>query len=403
MLGSLRRKLPTIGDIDLAIASSQSQKAMEYALLYPQIKAIITKGDKLSHVKLKNKYEVDIKMSDPSEWGSLLQHYTGSKMHNIKLRTITQAKNISLSEYGIKKGNRKYKFKNEKDFYNFLGLSYIEPEMREDKGEIELATKNSLPVLISLKDIKGDLHLHTDFDFQSSHDLGVSTTKDLLDFANHNHYQYLGLSDHNPKFTGLSESQKEKIILKRNLWLDKEYDKYQRGNRHNQVNLLKGLEVDIRPDGDLALSDKNLSHLDYAVVSIHSVFNLSSDKNTERILDALSHPKAKILGHPTTRLINKRDPIVADWDKIFKYCVKNNKIIEINASPDRLDLPDDLTRQAAILGVRFVINTDAHHVSGLETIKYGIWQARRAGLSKKQVINTYSYADLLKVLKSNQY
>lgn len=393
MLGSLRRKLPTIGDIDLAISTTKPKEALDYALKYPDIKGIVNRGEKLSHVKLKSGYEVDIKLSTPDQWGSLLQHYTGSKMHNIKLRTLAMSQKLSLSEYGIKKGNKNYNFKTEKDFYQFLGLPYIPPEMREDKGEIELAKSNQLPNLINLSDIKGDLHLHTNFDFQTSHDLGVSSVQTILEFAQKHHYEYLGLSDHNPKFTGLTEKQKQNIIVKRNKWLKEE------SKGKDKAKILLGLEVDIRPDGDLALSDSKLALLDYAIVSIHSSFNLSSEKNTARILDALSHPQAKILGHPTGRMINGREPITADWNKIFNFCAQHHKILEINASPSRLDLPADLIIQAASLGVKFVINTDSHEVGSMSDMQYGVWQARKAGLSKKQVINTYSYPNLLKVLK----
>lgn len=398
-LGSLRRHLPTVGDIDTAISAKNEKAAMDYALKYPQIVAIVSRGEKLSHVKLKNGYEVDIKLSTPDEWGSLLQHYTGSKMHNIKLRTLALTKKLSLSEYGIKEKKSVHKFKDEKSFYHFLGMSYIPPEIREDKGEIELALKNKVPELVELKDIRGDLHIHSDYDFPSSHDIGASPLSAILDFAHENKYEYLGISDHNPKFMDLTETQKKSILTKRKAYLIEQYRAHENNVKKGTINLLIGLEVDIRPDGDLALSEKLMEELDYAIVSIHSSFEQSSAKNTNRILEALSHPKAVILGHPTGRILNGRDSINADWDKIFDFCVKKEKVIEINAYPTRLDLPDDLIKQAIKYGVKLIVNTDSHNVSQLSFMKYGVWQAMRGYAEKKDIVNTFSYADLRRVLK----
>ena len=393
-LGSLRRKLSTVGDIDLAICSSKPSEAMDYVTSYPKIAGIVTKGETLSHVKLKNGYEVDIKHAYPVEWGSLLQHYTGSKMHNIALRTYALEKNKSLSEYGIKDTRGVHKFKDEKSFYNFLGMDYIPAEMREDKGEIELAKKRQIPKLIELSNIKGDLHIHSDFVFPSSHDLGDSKLSKILDFAIENKYEYIGISDHNPKFSGLTQSAKKTIIESRKKFLLDQFHAYEKSVKKCTVKLLIGMEVDIRPDGELGLSDDLLEMLDYAIISIHSSFDLDREKNTRRIIAALNHPKAIILGHPTGRMLNSREPISADWEKIFSFCKANQKIIEINASPARLDLPDDLIREAASKGNKFIINTDSHDVSQMNFMEYGVWQARRGWAKKKDVVNTFSYKDL---------
>jgi len=372
---------------------------MEYALEYPEIASVITKGDKVSHIKLKSGYEVDIKSSLPGQWGSLLQHYTGSKLHNIKLRTRAQAKGLSLSEYGIKKGKRQLSFKNETEFYKFLSLSYIPPEMREDRGEIEQAVKGDIPKLVSEKDIKGDLHLHSDFDYPSSHDIGITPLSETLDKAHQLDYQYIGISDHNPKYLGLTDKEKEEIHHKRKEYLFSQLRAYENRVKNSSVKLLIGMEVDIRPDGRRAVSDKLLDTLDYAIVSVHSSFTLPPKENTQRILDALDHPKAIILGHPTGRQLNHRDSIQADWDKIFDFCVKHKKLIEINADPIRLDLPDDLIREAVKYGVRFIINTDSHALSQMEYMRYGVWHARRGWAKSKDIINTLSYEKLRQVLK----
>lgn len=398
-LGSLRRKVSTIGDIDMAISTPKPSEAMKYALEYPEISNVITRGDKVSHVKLKMGYEMDIKISLPSQWGSLLQHYTGSKLHNIKLRTRTLSRGMSLSEYGIKKGKTLHKFKTEKDFYAYLGLPLIPPELREDRGEIEKAVKKDIPHLIGLDDIRGDLHVHSDFDFSSSHDIGESPLAEIFSKAAKLKYQYIGFADHNPKYLGLSENEKEKILLKRKKYLLEQLQAYENKVKNRTIYLLIGMEVDIRPDGKRAISDKLMDQLDYAIVSVHSSFSLSAQENTERILDGLDHPKALILGHPTGRKLNQRDSIQANWDQIFDYCAKNKKMIEINADPVRLDLPDELIKEALKYGVKFIINTDSHHYSHLDFMKFGVWQAMRGWATAKDVVNTYPYKDLLKVLE----
>ncbi len=398
-LGSLRRRLSTVGDIDLAVKTKKPEETMAHVLAYPQISAVITSGDKTSHVKLKNGFEVDIKLSEPEDWGSLLQHFTGSKMHNIHLRTLAKEKGYSLSEYGIKAKGKVHHFQTETDFYHFLGLPLIPTEIREDTGEIELALKKQDFNLVELKDIKGDLHLHSNFDFPSSHDLGGSSLHEILDRAYELGYEYIGLSDHNPKFVGLTEKAKEKILIARRKYLEQDFRAYENRVKNRGIKLLIGLEVDIRPSGELALSEDLLNTLDYAIVSIHASFDQTKEANTRRIIQALSHPKALILGHPTGRQINEREPLQADWSEIFNFCAQNHKLLEINASPDRLDLPDDLIRQAIAQGVRLVIDTDSHEVSQMDFLKLGVWQARKGYATKNDIANTHSLQKFLAVLK----
>lgn len=398
-LGSLRRRLSTVGDIDLAISCRDSKSALKYALKYPEIKSVSTKGSGMTHVKLRNSFEIDIKFSSSEDWGSMLQHFTGSKMHNIHLRTMAKERGLSLSEYGITKGKRLYHFKTEKDFYGFLNMSLIPTELREDTGEIELSISNKLPNLVEQKHLKGDLHIHSNYDFPSSHDLGISPLHEILDNAYTLGYEYVGLTDHNPKFIDLSENQKEKILIARREFLEQDFRAYENTVKSRGIKLLIGMEVDIKPDGTLGLSDRLMDTLDYAIVSIHSSFILSKSANTSRILDALSHPKAKILGHPTGRKLGQREPIIADWEKIFDYCAKNNKLVEINSTPDRSDLPDDLIRQAVKQKVRMVVNSDSHEATQMFFQKYGVWQARKGYATKKDIANTLSLQNFLTVLK----
>lgn len=399
-LGSARRRVATVGDIDLAICTDKPKMVMEAVLKYREINKVISSGESVSRVQLKSGHEIDIKLSPPSEWGSLLQHYTGSKLHNILLRSLALERQLSLSEHGIK--NQKtgivYKAKTEKAFYEHIGLPYIPPELREGEEELELAKKNQIPKLIDLPDLKGDLHLHSDFVFETSHDLGQSSLKELLDKGRKLGYEYLGLSDHNPKFKELDIAHKKIILQKRRNKLITQYHEYENDVKTRVPKILIGLEIDIRKDGDLALQNELLNELDYAIVSIHSGFDLTKDENTLRIIKALSHPKAIILGHPTGRMLNQRDSIEADWVRIINFCKENKKILEVNAAPSRLDLPDDLIKIAVRSGVKLCINTDSHDVSHMDFMKFGVWTARRGWATKNDIVNTYSYKDLQSVL-----
>jgi len=400
-LGSIRRRLSTVGDIDIAICTNSPSNVMPEVLKYPEISKVISQGEAVTRIKLKSGHEVDLKIGRVRQWGSLLQHYTGSKLHNISLRTFAATKSLSLSEHGIKnvKSNKIYLAKDEKEFYKKLNLPYIPPELREGEEEIEWAKENHIPNLVEISDIKGDLHLHTSFDFPTSHDLGVSSVREMLKTAHQLGYQYLGLSDHNPKFNDLSVSQKKKILDKRKLWIRSEKQEYEKTVKSNKIKILIGLEIDIRKDGELALQEELLKDLDYAIVSIHSSFDLSKDENTTRIIKALSHPKASILGHPTGRLINQRDSIKADWLRIIDFCKAQGKILEVNASPQRLDLPDDLVKLAIRSGVKICINSDSHDVNQMANLLSGVYVARRGWATKNNVVNTFSFTDLLKMLK----
>ena len=400
-LGSLRRRVDTVGDIDLAASTTKPLSATKHILAYPQIATVISSGAYVSRVKLKDGQEVDVKLSPPREWGSLLQHYTGSKLHNILLRNLALDKGFSLSEHGIKDHKDKiHTFGTEESFYKFLGLDFIPPELREGRDEIKCATNHTLPSLLEIGDIKGDLHLHSDFSFKSSHDLGVSPLSDLLDFGRKNRYSYLGISDHNPKLSGLTTSERRKILQARTDYIFTQYHAYEKRVKTRVPKLLIGLEIDIRQNGDLALEPELIDLLDYAIVSIHSGFDYDASTNTTRILKALStHPKIILLGHPTGRLINHRPAISADWTAIFDYAGKNHKYLEINSSPHRLDLPDDLIREASRFGAKFIINTDSHQVSQMNNMRYGVWTARRGWLSKTSVMNTLSFSDLHQVLQ----
>lgn len=399
LLGSLRRKSPTVGDIDLAIIADNNQKAIDWFIRFPKKQRLIEAGKTTASILLADNLQIDIKIQPAENYGSLLQHFTGSKEHNIKLRELALKKGYSLSEYGIKKklGARRQKlekFKDEKGFYNFLGMDFIPPELRENRGEIEASLKHQLPKLINTGDIKGDLHIHSNYDLKPSHDLGGSTIGELIKAARILKYQYIGLSDHSPSINNHSKQEIYDILSRR-----KEYFEQKRLDIKD-VRVFIMLEVDILADNKLSLESKSLALLDGAIGSIHSSFNQSKEKLTERILTAIKNPYIKIIGHPTGRLLNKREGYLLDWDKIFNACLKYDKALEINAWPERLDLSDALVREAVKNGVKMVINSDAHLAGQMFYLPYGVNVARRGWAKKTDILNTLGYNEIYNWLKS---
>ena len=413
-LGSLRRQVSTIGDIDIAVASKNQSRVIEHFVAYPKIVRVIEKGEKKASILLPSDIQVDLMVVDPYSYGSLLQHFTGSKHHNIALREYALKKGLSLSEYGIKikSENTLKKFADEKTFYNFLGLDFIPPELREDTGEIEAAENHKLPNLITLDDVKADLQIHSDFDIETSHDLGESSMEEIVKKASSLNYEYIAFTEHNP-----SKSRHSKFqildILKRKREKVAELNQKLTAIKKEQFNcseekaknigvkkVFNSLEIDILPDGKLSIPDEALELLDFALVSIHSSFRQSKEEVTKRLILALSHPKAKILAHPTARKIGEREGVDADWMKIFEFCVKNKKWLEINADPMRLDLPDFLVKEALGVGVKFTLGTDSHHKDNLDNMKWGISVARRGWATKADVINCLSLSEFEKQLSS---
>ncbi len=407
-LGSLRRQASTVGDIDLSVSTKNPKAVIDYFCKYPLKSRVLEAGTQSASLILPGDRQVDLMVQPPESYGSLLQHFTGSKHHNIALREYALKKGLSLSEHGIKilnsppnlGGERKgvvlegvggevKVFDSEQKFYNFLGLDYIPPELREGKGEIEAAKNHTLPQLIETGDIKGDLHVHSDFNIEPSHDLGQSSISDLIQAAKDQGYSYIGLTDHNPSVSGHTQGQILSLVQKRTELIQSFHDKF---------HILNGMEIDIQPDGKLALPDACLDLLDYACVSIHSSFRQSKKLATLRVVRALSHPKVKFLAHPTGRLLNQREGVDLDWDTIFDFCLKNGKWLEIDGWPNRLDLPDVVAHDAIKYGIKLVVDTDSHAASQLTYMRYGISVARRAWCTKSDVINTLSFSDLHKLI-----
>jgi len=394
-LGSLRRMTATVGDIDLAVATNKPKEVIDRFIAFPEAREVVVSGKNTARIIHNNNQQIDLKTMRPEAYGALLQHFTGSKQHNIHLREIAIKKGLSLSEYGIKKQGKLKNFRLEEDFYHALGMSFIPPELREDSGEIEAAMANKLPQLVETKDIKGDLHVHSDFLIEPSHDLGSNSMNSLLKEAFHLGYEYLGFSEHNPNFS-LHTSEEIIDLLKR------KKDKIDKLNysriKKIPIYAINSLEIDIRPNGELAIPKEGFKYLDMAIASIHSSFKMNKKEMTERVLHGLNHPKVKIFGHPSGRKLGERESYELDWDQIFAFCLKNNKFLEINAFPNRLDLPDTLVHEAVKRGVKMIINSDTHEINQLRQINYGVTVARRGWATKKDIINTLSYDKIKKVL-----
>ncbi len=402
-LGSLRRMVATIGDIDIAVATKNPAGVVAWFIKYPRTKKVIEKGPTGASILLSNNQQVDLRVQDPISFGAMLQYFTGSKNHNIKLRELALKKGLSLSEYGIKPINKTknfklrtknfnlkkkiYEYPTEEEFYYALGLPLIPPEIREDRDEIEAALKKMLPNLLKTSDIKGDLHIHSDYNLEPSHDLGASSLSDLLKQAQELNYEYIGISDHNPSHTNHSQEQIINILKLRK----SKFEQIMQSTKSVRVHLFIMMETDILPDGQLPIPEEGFNYLDATIVSIHSSFNMDKEKMTERILKGLSQPKARILAHPTGRLLGTREGYEVDWNRLFKYCKEKNKAVEINAYPNRLDLPDLLVREAIKQGVKLVINTDSHEASQMQLMQYGVSVARRGWAEKSDILNALPY------------
>ncbi len=390
VLGSLRRRVATIGDIDLSIITSNSQKAIDHFCAYKHEK-IIEQGSTGASILLTNGRQVDMRVQEKDSYGAMLQYFTGSKNHNIRLRTYALTKHKSLSEYGIKTINGLKKFPEEEDFYHALDMDWIPPELREDKGEIQVAIDHKLPYLVDDKDIKGDLHIHSSYDLDSSHDLGDSSITQILDTATQLGYEYIGISDHNPSTGNHSEKEIISIMKRRKEHYEQQYSSWKKKNKKS-IQLFIMLEIDIQPNGDLALPSGAFEYIDAAIVSVHSSFHLDRKEMTDRVIKAIRiNPKVRIFGHPTGRLLTKREGYELDWDEIFAVCKEKHIAIEINAHPYRLDLPDALVYEAVQHQVPLVINSDAHSQDNMHLMPYGVSVARRGWATKDDIMNTLSY------------
>lgn len=402
-LGSIRRKASTVGDIDIAVASNKPEKAIEHFTKYPKAARVLEKGKRTASIIIPGNKQIDLMVEKPEAYGSLLQHFTGSKHHNIALREYGLKKNLSISDYGIyvkRKGKKTLKkFSTEEAFYKFLKMGWIPPELRESQGEIEAALKGNLPKLVKLKDIKADLQVHSDFDIETSHDLGESSMKDLVKKASDLGYEYIAFTEHNPSQRGHQEKDFFDIIKRKKQIVEQLNDSLVKEREIRVKRVFNSLEIDILPSGKIPVHDRAMELLDFALISIHSSFRQSRKKMTQRILKALEHPKVKIFAHPTGRKLNHREGVEIEWDDLFEFCVKKGKWLEINADPMRLDLPDMKVKDAIEAGVKLTLGTDAHHVDGMDNMRWGVSVARRGWAESKDIVNARNLREFKKLLE----
>ena len=383
--GSYRRRKETVGDLDILVVCQESSTVMKAFTSYEDVTRVVSQGDTKSSVVLRLGLQVDLRVIPQQSYGAAMHYFTGSKAHNVAVRKIAVKKGLKVSEYGVFKDDELVTGSKEEDIFRQVGLSYIEPELRENRGEIEAAREGKLPKLTKIDDIRGDLHTHT-----KATD-GQMSVEEMARAAMEKGYEYIAITDHSKKVTvarGLDADRLREQI--------REIDSVNK--KLDGITILKGIELDILEDGSLDLPDDVLSELDLVVGAIHYKFNLSQEQQTDRVIRALETTHFNILAHPTGRMINERDPYELDMERIMKAAKENGRILEINAQPDRLDLNDVHCRMAKETGVKVAISTDAHSTEGLDVMRYGVEQARRGWIEKTDVVNTLSLSQLRKLL-----
>lgn len=384
--GSLRRMKETVGDIDILATGENGEAIMDFFTSYPHVDRILASGKTKGSIVVRtgrDARQVDLRIVPTDSYGAALQYFTGSKAHNIRLRSIAKERGLKISEYGVFKGSEKIAGRTEEEVYKAIGLPLIPPELREDRGEVEAALEGRLPRLVELSDIRGDLHLH------STYSDGRSTIEEIAEFARSLGYEYVAICDHSKSVKyagGLTEAR-----------LKKQMGEIERLNERSEgMKILKGIEVDILGDGTLDLDHRLLEQLDLVVAAIHMGFK----KNvTGRLAAAIENPHVDIIAHPTGRLISKREGYEVEIDEVMEEAAENNKVLELNAHPDRLDLDDLHLRKARDMGIKISIGTDAHSVGDMRWMRFGLGIARRGWLEKDDVINTLSYTEILNALK----
>ncbi len=384
--GSYRRRKETVGDLDVLVTCSADCPIIERFVSYGDVLKVISKGSTRSTVVFRSGIQVDLRVVPPESYGAALHYFTGSKSHNIAVRVMGVRHGLKINEYGVFRGEEQVAGRTEEEVYAAVGLPYIEPELRENLGEIEAARDGRLPLLVTLKDLKGDLHTHT------SETDGRHTMREMAEAARIAGYEYLAVTDHSKRLA-MTRGFDETRLARRNKEIDR-LNAEQKG-----IILLKSIEVDILEDGTLDLADSILKELDLTVCSVHSRFTLSRDKQTERIIRAMDNPYFSILAHPSGRLIDERAPYDVDMEKVIDAARIRGRILELNAQPDRLDLTDIYCKMAKESGVRIAVSTDAHSKNELALMRFGIAQARRGWLEPRDVVNTLTWPELKEVLK----
>lgn len=387
--GSYRRMRETVGDLDILVVARPNSDVMQRFVSYDEVAEIFSQGTTRASVMLKSGLQVDLRVVEAAAYGAALCYFTGSKSHNISLRRIAQEKGLKLNEYGVFKGKERIAGDTEKSVYRTLGLDWVPPELREDRGEIAAARSHRLPKLVELKDLKGDLHVHT-----KATD-GHNNLEEMAQAAKALGLSYIAITEHSRRLTVTHGLDPERLAA--------QCDEIDRLNEKlSGITLLKGIEVDILEDGELDLPDAALTRLDIVIGAVHSRFDLPRARQTERILRAMDHPYFTMLAHPTGRVIESREPYDVDMLRIVRHAKQRGCCLELNAHPERLDLLDTHCMMARDEGVLVAINSDAHALRDFEHLRYGIGQARRGWLEAEDVLNTRSLTDLHGLLQTKQ-
>ncbi|MDW7712545.1 MAG: DNA polymerase/3'-5' exonuclease PolX [Deferrisomatales bacterium] len=386
--GSFRRRCQTVGDLDILVTCGRgrAEDVMERFVRYDEVDEVVSRGETRSTVTLRSGLQVDLRAVGQASYGAALHYFTGSKAHNIAVRRLGQSKGLKVNEYGVFRGDDRIAGKTEEEVYGQVGLPYIEPELREDRGELEAAREGRLPELVTLDEIRGDLHAHT---VETD---GRFTLEEMAEAAREKGYGYLAISNHSKRVAMVKGYDADRLA--------QEIDRIDELNEKLEgFRVLKSIEVDILKDGSLDLSNDILGRLDLTVCSVHYDTNLSREQQTERILRAMDNPLFHILAHPTGRLLGQRDPYEVDLERVMRGAAERGCFLEVNAHPERLDLDDVHCKLAKELGVKVAISTDAHSLADLDHMRFGVWQARRGWLEAEDVLNTRAWTDLRKLLR----
>jgi DNA polymerase (family 10) len=392
--GSLRRGRETVGDLDILVtgpaccSDDEREKLIEHIIKLPGLMEIIARGENKVSFRLRGGMQVDVRFLPPESFGAAMQYFTGSKGHNVALRQRALKMGYTLNEYSLAKldDQQVVAGKSEEEIYAALKLDYIPPEMRENCGEIDAAEKHALPELLSQDDLQGDVHMHT---IETD---GRNTIVEMAEAARERGYKYMAITDHSKNLAfanGLDDARAVEHIQRIRATRE----------RIEGIRIFAGIEVDILADGSLDLSDSVLEQMDLVIASVHSHFNQTAEEMTARLLKAIENPNVSIIGHPTGRILLRRDAYAYDMDAVLEAAARNKVAMELNAYPDRLDLSDRHLRMAKQRGVKIVINTDSHHTSHMEKIRYGVLQARRAWLTAGDVLNTLPVEKFAKAMK----
>jgi len=387
--GSFRRRRETVGDVDVLVAAEKPEEVTQSFVTYSQVKEVTARGDTRSAVVLRSGLQVDLRVVPERSFGAALHYFTGSKPHNIAIRTLGVKRKLKINEYGVFRGAKSIGGRTEEEVFKAVGLPWIPPELREDRGEIDAARENALPNLVSLDEIRGDLQMHTTYTDGKASVAGMAEACRALG------YQYVAITDHTRAVRvagGLDRTGFRKQF--------REIDRVQKGL--SKLTILKSAEVDILDDGTLDLDEETLAALEVVVVAVHSRFNMSRDEMTRRVVRALQHPRVHILAHPTGRLIGRREPYAIDMEQVIKAASDHGVMVEVNAQPDRLDLSDVHVQMARAAHVTVVISTDAHRPEELRHMRYGVDQARRGWCEARDVANTYPLREFRALLRKGK-